>query len=172
MSKKKSVKNDTLANDKGRKAAASCWLYLLCLQRGYNTNAINVIFFPSGWFILQMHDRTMPFLVTDLKKKREWEKAGSKSNFAYCFHVFFALFLWTTEKMCQIEYTSVSTSDTAVLCSKKILTNTCETGADDCYQNRVWDLWVECPLLWIFRSLEIHNLEEKRRRYGGGLEVG
>ena len=152
MSKKKSVKNDTLVNDRGRKAAASCWLYLLCLQRGYNTNAINVIFFPSGWFILQMHDRTMPFLVTDLKKKKVRE-SRFKKQFCILLPRFFALFLWTTEKMCQIEYTSVSTSDTAVLCSKKILTNTCEIGADDCYQNSL-RLWVECPLLWIFRSLE------------------
>ena len=170
MSKKKSVKNDTLANDRGRKAA-SCWLYLLCLQRGYNTNAINVIFFPSGWFILQMHDRTMPFLVTDLKKKREWEKAGSKSNFAYCFHVFCAFPLNDGEDV----------SNWIHIC--KYFWHCCivlEKNTNKHLWNWSWwllseqslRLWVECPLLWIFRSLEIHNLEEKRRRYGGGLKVG
>ena len=67
---------------------------------------------------------------------------------------------------CQIEYTSVSTSDCCFYTETKYsLTNTCEIEAN---YNSMY-LRVECPLLWIFRSLEIHNLEEKRRGVGSGL---
>ena len=72
--------------------------------------------------------------------------------------------------MCQIEYTSVSTSDTAVLCSKKILTNTCETGADDCYQNRVWDFELSVHFYGFLGHLKFTIL--KKNVEGGGLEVG
>ena len=56
----------------------------------HNTNAINVIFFPSGWFILQMHDTV----------HNQIYKTGFKGNFAYCFCIFHRVFYrsFPTEK--------------------------------------------------------------------------